>query len=100
VERGGGEKNLPRQIAMYLSKQYTDVKLSEIAGYFKVGHYLTVSQAVHRLKEKLQHDCPLMNGTLMALFNLYTIALVRAIYRKFMVWDLSGQDHLNMNKIK
>jgi putative transposase len=56
VERGGGKKNLPRQMAMYLCKQYTGATLNDIAGYFKVGHYSTVSQAVRRLKEKLLHD--------------------------------------------
>ena len=56
MERGGGKKNLPRQIAMYLCKHYTGATLSEIAGYFNVGHYSTVSQAVRRLKDELQHD--------------------------------------------
>ena len=45
---------------MYLCKQYTGATLSEIAGYFNVGHYSTVSQAVRRLKDGLQHDRALM----------------------------------------
>jgi putative transposase len=60
MEWGGGKKNLPRQMAMYLCKQYTGATLNEIAGYFKMGHYSTVSQAVRRLKDELQHDRLLM----------------------------------------
>ena len=56
VERGGGKKNLPRQIAMYLCKQYTGTTLNEIAEYFNVSHYSTVSQAVRRLSDELQQD--------------------------------------------
>ncbi len=48
-KRGAGKTNLPRRIAMYLCHRQTGSTLAQIAQYFNVTHYSTVSQTVRRL---------------------------------------------------
>ena len=55
-ERVFRKKNMPRKIAMHLCKQHTGATLMQIAEYFNVGHYSTVSQAIRRLKDEMRNE--------------------------------------------
>jgi len=51
-----GENNFPRDLAMYLLKQYRMDSLKTIAGYFGNIHYSTVSNGIARAKRMIQSD--------------------------------------------
>lgn len=51
-----GERNLARQIAIYLCHRLTDKTLSEIAAEFGIGHISGVTQQARRLKRELEND--------------------------------------------
>ncbi len=55
--RGRGQRNLPRLAAIYLSRKQAGIGLNAIAGYFKLGHYGSVSGAMGRF-EHLLVDSP------------------------------------------
>ena len=54
--RGRGQKNLPRSVALFLSRKYTSSSLNEIASYFGLNHYGSVSGAVARFEKELEDD--------------------------------------------
>lgn len=56
TEPGAGKKNIPRRMAIYLCKQHTGATLMEIAEYFNVGHYSTISQTIQRFANDLKTD--------------------------------------------
>jgi len=49
AKRGKGNRNIPRWIAMKLCQEVGSAKLTEIAVFFNIGHYATVSQTIGRL---------------------------------------------------
>jgi chromosomal replication initiator protein len=50
---------VPRQIAMYLTKQMTDASLSEIGFYFGGKHHTTVMHSIARVHELRRSDAAL-----------------------------------------
>ena len=54
--RGRGQRNLPRAVAMHLCQTLGQKKLGEIAAYFNVSHYATVSVTIKRLKDDMESD--------------------------------------------
>jgi putative transposase len=54
--RGRGNANVPRAVAMTLSRRPGGYPLTQIAQAFKVGNYASVSVAIRRLQERLQED--------------------------------------------
>jgi chromosomal replication initiator protein len=48
--------NVPRQIAIYLSKQVTDASLTEIGHQFGDMHYTTVTHSIARIHERKGTD--------------------------------------------
>ena len=52
---------VPRQIAMYLSRKYTDFSLPEIGKQFGGRDHTTVSHACRKIEEKLEKDSFLKN---------------------------------------
>ena len=52
-------KNLPRQMAMYLCQQHSGATLKQIAEFFSVGSYFTVSKAISRLRYEMELDTTL-----------------------------------------
>lgn len=50
---------LPRQIAMYLSKQMTDASLSEIGQHFGGRHHTTVTQSIAKIHVRRDSDAAL-----------------------------------------
>jgi chromosomal replication initiator protein len=60
---------VPRQIAMYLTKQMTDASLSEIGRHFGGRHHTTVMQSIAKVHDLRRRDaatddlvCKLMKG--------------------------------------
>jgi len=51
-----GIENLPRDIAIYLSRCYCRKTLAEIGGVFAISNESTVSCAVERIKNRNDHD--------------------------------------------
>ncbi|NOY14211.1 MAG: transposase [Deltaproteobacteria bacterium] len=51
-----GIENLPRDIAIYLSRCHSRKTLTEIGGVFGIKNYSTVSSAVERIKIRKNHD--------------------------------------------
>jgi chromosomal replication initiator protein len=51
---------LPRQLAMYLSKQLTDASLVEIGNHFGGKHHSTVMYSVAKI-DQLRHTDPAVN---------------------------------------
>jgi chromosomal replication initiator protein len=47
---------VPRQIAMYLSKQLTDCSLPEIGRQFAGKHHTTVLHSIGKIEEKRKAD--------------------------------------------
>jgi len=47
---------LPRQIAMYLIRELTELSLPEIGGFFGAKHHTTVLYAAKKIKEDLKKD--------------------------------------------
>jgi hypothetical protein len=56
AQRGRGNKNIPRWIAMKLCQDYSGQTLQEIGKLFGVGNYCTVSQTISRLKDLAIED--------------------------------------------
>ena len=52
---------LPRQVAMYLCRENTDVSLAKIGKLFGNRHYATVIHAVDKINEMLKYDEKLAN---------------------------------------
>ena len=50
------EITLPRQVAMYLCRETTDLSLPKIGKLFGNRHYSTVIHAVEKIEEELKHD--------------------------------------------
>jgi chromosomal replication initiator protein len=50
---------VPRQIAMYLTKQMTDASLSEIGRHFGGRHHTTVRYSIDRVHELRRSDAAL-----------------------------------------
>ncbi|MCP4274464.1 MAG: hypothetical protein GY781_21270, partial [Gammaproteobacteria bacterium] len=59
TSRSQGRRNLPRWVAMKLCQQCGEVKLTDIAREFHVGHYSTVSQTIGRLNKLMKEDAGL-----------------------------------------
>lgn len=53
---GQADKNIPRQIAIYLSQLLSGETLLNIAREFGLTHYTTVSQTIRRLKKAVEKD--------------------------------------------
>lgn len=51
-----GRENLPRDVAVYLSRRHCRKTLTEIGGYFGMSNYSTVSSAVERIKVKKNNN--------------------------------------------
>ena len=47
---------LPRQLAMYLSKQLTDASLAEIGSYFGAKHHSTVMYSIAKIDHLRRTD--------------------------------------------
>jgi REP element-mobilizing transposase RayT len=58
VSRRGAE-NLPRDVAIYLVRQYCRETLAEIGRHFSIDNYSTVSTVVERIKARKEHNRPL-----------------------------------------
>jgi REP element-mobilizing transposase RayT len=54
--RGRGKANVPRAVAMALSRRPGGYPLKEIAQVFRVGNYASVSVAIRRLRDRLGED--------------------------------------------
>ena len=54
--RGRGNANVPRAVAMALSRRPGGYPLKEIAQVFRVGNYASVSVAIRRLQDRLGED--------------------------------------------
>ncbi len=54
--RGRGQKNIPRWVAMYICQEKGGYKLAEIAKYFGLARYATVSTTISRLKIWMEED--------------------------------------------
>ena len=52
----------PRQIAMYLCKQYAGVTLINMAKLFNMSHYSTISKSIDRLRQHRQDDLKINNA--------------------------------------
>lgn len=59
IESKRGERNVARQVAIYLCHRLTDKPLSEISKKFGIGHISGVNQQVRRLKSQLENDSEL-----------------------------------------
>lgn len=59
--RGKGKRNIPRWVAMKLCQEIGSAKLTEIANYFQVGHYSTVSQTIGRLNGLMRENSEVAN---------------------------------------
>lgn len=55
-ERGRGQRNWPRSVAMYLSQRVGDYTLSELAKHFGLNHYGSVSSQVRQVKKLMMED--------------------------------------------
>ncbi len=56
AKRGRGERYYPRWIAMKLSQDLSGKTLQQIAEYFNVGHYSSVSRTISRLNAAMKND--------------------------------------------
>jgi len=52
----GKRLNIPRLIAIYLCRKYTDANLSEISSYFGGMAYSSITQVVRRVEERRKRD--------------------------------------------
>ena len=52
---------LPRQVAMYLSRELTDLSLPEIGGYFGGKDHTTVLHSYNKIKEEVNNNELLKN---------------------------------------
>jgi len=52
-QKGRGRKNMPRKVAMYISKKIYDYRLKEIAEAFGLAHYGAVANAISIVTTKL-----------------------------------------------
>jgi chromosomal replication initiator protein len=50
------EITVPRQVAMYLCREITDLSLPKIGKLFGNRHYSTVIHAVDKIEEQLKYD--------------------------------------------
>jgi|GEM_PF-1823050 len=51
-----------RNMAMFLCQQHTDMTLKEIASYFKLGHYASVSNRISHFKKTLKQQSSLQKN--------------------------------------
>jgi chromosomal replication initiator protein len=58
IKRGRRNKNLvlPRQVAMYLIRELTDLSLPEIGSFFGAKHHTTILYAYQKIKKELKRD--------------------------------------------
>jgi putative transposase len=56
TNRGRGNKNIPRQVALYLCQRLSEATLQSLAKKFQIEHYSTVSQTMKRFKQELKTD--------------------------------------------
>ena len=56
LESRRGITNIPRDLAIYTLRRYSQKTLSEIGKTFGISHYSTVSTAVERIKKTLEKD--------------------------------------------
>ena len=58
LKKARRNKNLvaPRQIAMYLIRELTDLSLPEIGGFFGAKHHTTILYAVRKIKANIETD--------------------------------------------
>jgi len=54
--RGRGQRNIPRWVAMYICQERGGYKLAEIAKYFGLVRYATVSTTISLLKVWMEED--------------------------------------------
>jgi hypothetical protein len=54
--RGRGQANPARQVALYLSREAGGYSLEQIATYFGLGHYASVSRSAQLVKERLESE--------------------------------------------
>lgn len=54
--RGRNSRNVPRETAIYLSRRHAGLPLREIAEFFGLGHYGSVSGIVNRCEKTLDED--------------------------------------------
>ncbi len=54
--RGRGQENIPRWVAMYLCQEMGGYRLAEIAKFFGLARYATVSTTISRLKVRMKED--------------------------------------------
>ena len=50
------EITLPRQVAMYLCREETDLSLPKIGKLFGNRHYSTVIHSIEKIEEQLKYD--------------------------------------------
>ncbi len=53
---GQRRRNRAREVALYMSREYGGLSLNEIAEYFGLTHYGSVSSVVSRYRSALQAD--------------------------------------------
>ena len=61
AKRGRGEKNYPRWMAMKLSQDLSGQNLANIAKYFGVGNYCTISRTISRLNRGFSETSELLD---------------------------------------
>ncbi len=59
--RGRGQKNTARAVSLYLSRKHADLPLNQIAKYFGLNHYGSVSGIIKRFENQLCIDEDLKN---------------------------------------
>ncbi len=59
--RGRGQKNIARSASIYLCRKFAGYPLNEIAEYFNLHHYGSVSGSIKRFKFQLHDDLELEN---------------------------------------
>lgn len=59
--RGRGKKNLGRTVAIYIARKFAGFPLNEIASYFGLAHYASVSGIVTRFQRTIEIDIKLGN---------------------------------------
>ena len=60
-KRGRGRENIPRWIALYLSRELSQTSTRVIVNRFGLGHISGINQAVYKLKSRLSKDKDLEN---------------------------------------
>jgi REP element-mobilizing transposase RayT len=56
TRRGRGQANPARQVALYLSRELGGYRLGEIASYFGLSHYASVSRSAQMVRERIERE--------------------------------------------